>query len=353
MSLQKLRSQVDRADEKIVHLLNNRAKIVLEIAKHKNTAGTSIYCPDRERQVLEKIERLNRGPLPEQALTAVYREIMSGSIALEKKLTIAFLGPEATFTHQAALKRFGSQLHFIPCDTISDVFGEVEKDKADYGVVPVENSIEGAVNSTLDMLVDSDLKICAQVMLGISHTLVSRSRLNRVSVVYSKAEVFGQCRTWLLRNLPGVENREVSSTGKAAQMAAKTRNAAAIASELAAQLYGVPIIARNIEDSPRNMTKFFVIGKTEAGPTGKDRTSILFSIRDSVGALHDMLLPFKKYRINLTKIESRPVKKKAWDYYFFVDLEGHCQEPKILKALSELGNKCKFLKILGSYPIGK
>jgi len=307
MSLQKLRSQVDRADQKIVCLLNNRARIVLEIAKLKDTAGASIYCPDRENQVLEKIGRLNRGPLSEQTLKAVYREIMSGSIALEKKLTIAFLGPEATFTHQAALKRFGSQLHFVPCDTITDVFGEVEKDKADYGVVPVENSIEGAVNHTLDMLVDSDLKICAQVMLGISHTLVSRAPLNKVSVVYSKAEVFGQCRGWLQRNLPGVESKEVSSTSKATQIAAKTPNAAAIASELAAKLYGVPILARNIEDSPHNMTKFFVIGKTEAGPTGKDRTSILFSIKDKVGALHDMLVPFKQYRINLSKIDSPPV----------------------------------------------
>jgi chorismate mutase/prephenate dehydratase len=278
---------------------------------------------------------------------------MSSSLSLEKKLKIAFLGPVATFTHQAALKRFGSQVSYLSCSSISEVFIEVEKGNADYGVVPIENSIEGAVNHTLDMFMDSDLKICSQVILNISHNLLSTDPLTKVKKVYSNPMVFPQCRIWLQKNLPNAQLIEVPSTTRASQIAAKEKNSAAIASALAAKIYGLNIVARGIEDSPHNITRFFVIGKDEVPPTVKDKTSLMFSILDRVGALHEMLASFRKHGVNLSKIESRPSKRKAWDYYFFVDLVGHREEPKVKKALAELEDKCKFLKILGSYPVGE
>jgi chorismate mutase / prephenate dehydratase len=352
-SLNSLRKQIDAADHEIVRLLNHRAAIILKVGGLKKRSGKAIYCPDRELDVLRKIALLNRGPLDKRALLAVYREIMSASLALEKQLKIAFLGPQATFTHQASLKRFGSQVEFISCNSISDVFLEVERGNCDYGVVPIENSIEGAVNHTLDMFMDSELKICAQIILDISHSLLARCAMKDVRRVYSKLEVFGQCRQWLHDNLPRAELVDVASTAKAAQIAAKQKGSAAIGSALAAEIYGLTIVEKSIEDSPHNITRFFVIGKDAVPRTGNDRTSLMFSIKDRVGALHEMLMPFKKYRVNLNKIESRPSKRKAWDYYFFVDMEGHTDEPKVKKALSELETKCKFLKVLGSYPLGE
>lgn len=353
MSLKKLRSKIDYLDRQIIQLLNARAKVTLAVAKEKNKSGRSIYAPEREKEVLNKLVFLSKGPLSQKALEAVYREIMSASLALEKPLKIAYMGPQASFSNLAALKRFGSQVSYLACGSISDVFSEVEGGRADYGVVPVENSIEGAVTHTLDMLVDSDLKICSQIILDVAHNLLANCPKDKIKRVYSNPQVLGQCRIWLQENLPGAEQAEVSSTTRAAQLAAKEKNSAAIGSALAAQVYKLKVIARDIEDSPHNITRFFVLGKTEAGKTGGDKTSILFSIKDKVGALHNMLIPFKKYKINLTKIESRPSKKRAWDYYFFVDLEGHIQEPRVQKALRELESKCKFLKILGSYPIGE
>jgi chorismate mutase/prephenate dehydratase len=303
--------------------------------------------------VLSKVAAINKGPLNRDALEAIYREIMSVSLSLEEPLKIAYLGPEATFTHLAALKRFGSQVKYIACNSIADVFLDVEKDVAHYGVVPIENTIEGAVTHTLDMFMDSDLRICTQIILDVSHNLLAGCPKNKIKRIYSNPQVFGQCRIWLQENLPNAEKIEVSSTTRAAQIAAREKNSAAIASVLAAKVYKLKIIASDIEDSPHNITRFLVIGKTEVPETGNDKTSIMFSIKDRVGALHDMLVPFKKYHINLTKIESRPSKKKAWDYYFFVDLEGHRNNPKVKRALLELENKCTFLKVLGSYPVGE
>jgi chorismate mutase/prephenate dehydratase len=353
MDLKKLRKQIDRTDSRIVRLLNTRAAIILDVARQKKQDGKSVYCPDRERDVLRKIAGLNKGPLNDAALQAVYREIMSSSLALEKQLKIAYLGPEATFTHQAALKRFGSQVEYISCGSISDVFIQVERGNADYGVVPIENSIEGAVNHTLDMFMDSDLKICAQVILDISHSLLARCPAKQVRRIYSKLEVFGQCRRWLQEHMPQAELIDAPSTTRAAQIAAQEAGSAAIGSALAARIYGLKVLVKSIEDSPHNITRFFVIGAAEVPVTGQDRTSLMFSIKDRVGALHDMLVPFKKYKVNLNKIESRPSKKRAWDYYFFMDLEGHAADPKVKKALAELETKCKFLKVLGSYPVGE
>ena len=353
MSLKNLRRQIDGIDKKIIGLLNKRAGISSDIGKIKRRSGKSLYSPEREREVLRKIENLNRGPLPPKALQAVYREIMSSSLSIGSPLKIAYLGPPATFTHLAALKRFGSQLTYVACESITDVFLEVEKGSVDYGVVPIENSIEGAVTHTLDMFMDSDLKICAQIILDVSHNLLANCSKNKIKRVYSNPQVFGQCRLWLQENLPCAEMIEVSSTTRAAQITAKEKYSACIASLLAARVYKLKVIASDIEDSPHNITRFLVVGKMLAGKTGHDKTSILFSIKDRVGALHEMLMPFKKYRINLTKIESRPSKKRAWDYYFFVDLEGHQQNARVKKALLELENKCTFLKVLGSYPVGE
>lgn len=353
MNLDKLRKQIDYIDEKIVVLLNQRVKFIIDIGKIKRKLGRDIYSPDREYKIFKKLSQSSKGPLTKDGLEAIYREIMSSSRALEKHLTIAYLGPEATFTHIAALHKFGSQVKYVACNTISDVFFEVERSDADYGVVPIENSIEGAVSHTLDMFVDSDLKICAQILLDISHNLLAKCPKNKIKKIYSNPQVFGQCRVWLQENLPGVELIEVSSTTRAAQIAGTQKYSGCIASLLAAKVYKLKVIAKDIEDSPHNITRFLVIGKNEVAPTGEDKTSVLFSIKDRVGALHDMLVPFKKYKINLTKIESRPSKKKAWDYYFFVDLQGHHQEKNVKKAIEELELKCTFLKVLGSYPQGE
>lgn len=353
MELKRLRRQIDSLDKKIVQAINMRTRIAGNISGLKLKSGRSIYSPEREREVLKKVASVNKGPLTSAAIEAIYREIMSASLSMGKSVKVAYLGPEATFTHLAALKRFGSQVKYLAANSISDVFSEVEKGYADYGVVPIENSIEGAVSHTLDMLVDSDLKICAQVILDVAHNLLASCPKGKIKHVYSNPQVFGQCRLWLQKNLPAADMIEVSSTTRAAQIAAKNKNSACIASFLAAKVYHLRVIAADIEDSPHNITRFLVIGRNEVSATGSDRTSIMFSIKDKVGALHEMLLPFKKYSINLTKIESRPSKKKAWDYYFFVDLEGHWKNPRINKALSELERKCTFLKILGSYPIGE
>jgi chorismate mutase/prephenate dehydratase len=351
MDIQILRKRIDALDARIVELLNQRAQITLGIGEHKIKNKASIYAPAREKQVLDRIKALSKGPLGKEALEAIYREIMSASLALEKPLRIAYLGPEATFSHQAALKRFGSMVEYESCDNVSEIFSKVEHGDCDYGVVPIENSIEGVVTHTIDMLVDSDLKICSQILLDVSHNLMSKGDLKNIKEIYSHPQVFGQCRQWLLRNLPHAQLVSVASTTKAAQMAVKGKHTACIASEIAAPLYGLKILKRNIQDSAHNITRFLVLANSHVPPTGKDRTSLVFSIKDRVGALHAMLTPFYKNKINLTKIESRPSKKKAWDYYFFVDCEGHQEEARVKKALQQLEGMCKFLKILGSYPV--
>ena len=279
---------------------------------------------------------------------------MSGSLALQNPPKISYFGPEATFTHIAALKKFGKSLEYIKCDSIADVFTEVQRDRADYGVVPIENSTEGAVNYTLDMFIDSGLKICSEEYLPIRHTLMSRlKKISSIKKVYSHEQVLAQCRIWLETNLPRAALVPVTSTTTAASLCTGRKMSAAIASELAAERYKLNVLARSIEDSLHNITRFLIIGKQETVPTGNDKTSIVFSMKDRVGALHDVLVPFKRNRINLTKIESRPSKKKAWKYYFFVDMQGHIKNKKVEQALSQLKNSCTYLKILGSYPAGK
>lgn len=350
MDLKKIRNEIDKIDRKLVGLISRRTRLALMIGKEKRKRGVEVFVPDREREVYENIRRENCGPLSNEAMEAIYREIMSATLSLQQPLKIAYFGPPATFTHLAAIKKFGTQVTYIPVKSISRVFTEVETGRANYGVVPIENSTEGIVTHTLDMFIESELKICSEVMLEVSHNLLSLYLLSRIRKVYSNPQAFAQCRLWLEENLPRAELIEVSSTARAAEKASRTKNSAAIASLLAARMYNLKVLCRHIEDIRGNVTRFLVIGQAPSRPTGCDRTSIMFSISDRVGALYLMLAPFKKYRINLTKIESRPSRIKPWDYFFFIDLEGHFEDRSVKKALAELEDNCHTLKILGSYP---
>ncbi len=348
----KLRKQIDKIDREILKLLNKRAALAIKIGKLKRKTGEDFYIPNREKEILLKLLNENKGPLPQESLQNIFTEIFHAGRVLQSKLKIAYLGPGATFTHLAAVKNFGKYCDFIPLKTIKDVFIEVEKGRADYGVVPIENSTEGVVNHTLDMFMESDLKICSELNLPIELCLLSKfSDIKKIKKIYSHPQATGQCRNWLEATLPDVEISETTSTASAAQLAKKSNiPSAAIASSIAGEIYGLKIIARGIEDSSENYTRFLIIGKQSSERSGQDKTSIMFSIKDRVGALHDMLVPFKKYNINLTKIESRPTKKKAWEYVFFLDFIGHIEDKKVKKALSELSNQCVYLKVLGSYP---
>jgi chorismate mutase/prephenate dehydratase len=275
---------------------------------------------------------------------------MSSALSLEKSLTVAYLGPEATFTHQAAIRRFGASLLYSPQKTISDVFTEVSKNRADYGVVPVENSTEGVVTHTLDMFVDSDLKVVAQIILPIQHCLLANCTRAQIKKLYAHPQSLGQCRGWVQTNLPHVEIVETSSNARSAELAAKEKGAAAIAGILAAERYDVPVLDYDIQDNVANATRFLVLGRQSSPPTGDDRTSLMFSVMDRAGALYSALAAFRRYRINMTKIESRPSKRKAWEYLFFVDCEGHMEDRRVAKAISLLGEHCSYVKILGSYP---
>ncbi len=351
--LKRLREKIDRIDEEILRLLNERASVVLEIAKVKSRENVNFYSPEREREILERLQTLNRGPFPNDALKVIFREILSASLALEEPLKVACLGPLATFTHLAAIRHFGSSAEFIPVKTIKDVFETVLEGKASYGVVPIENSNEGVISYTLDMFVDYDLKVAAEIMLEVNHNLLSRSGdIEKIKRIYSHPQAVAQCRGWLERNLPNIPIMDATSTAKAAEMASTDEEAAAIASDLAAKIYDLKIVERGIEDNKNNYTRFLVIAEEFPGPTGKDKTSLMLSIKDKPGALYQVLAPFKKHNINLTKIESRPSRRRAWEYIFFIDLEGHIEDKKVSKALSEVEKHCLFLKVLGSYPRG-
>jgi len=352
MKIKNLRKEIDSIDRKLVKLLNERARKTLSIGKIKNKKGLSIYAPNRESEIYLKLNTLNQGPLKPSTVAAIYREIMSGSLELEKPIMVSYLGPELTFTHLAALRKFGQSVSYESCKSITDVFNEVEKGRCDYGVVPIENSSEGAVNHTFDMFVNADLKICAEAYLEISHNLLSRTNnLNKIKTVYSNPQVFGQCRSWLETNLPYVMLNETSSTAQAAMIVSKKKDAACISSLLAKDRYKLKLLAKSIEDNPHNVTRFLVIGRHMSPPTKNDKTSIMFSLKDRVGGLHDILTPFKRNGINLTKIESRPSKLRAWKYYFFVDMVGHIETKKVQRTIKELEKGCTYLKILGSYPV--
>jgi chorismate mutase/prephenate dehydratase len=350
MSISENRKAIDKLDAQIVGILNERTKHVLAIGEIKRKAGEEIYAPHRERAVLNRICKLNHGPITNESLRAIYREIMSSALSLEKTMQIAYLGPEATFTHQAAIRRFGSSLKYSPQKTIADVFTEVTKSRADYGVVPIENSTEGVVTHTLDMFTDSDLKIVAQIVMPVQHCLLSNVPRKQIRKLYAHPQSLGQCRVWVQTNLPRVEVIETSSNARSAEFAAKEPNAAAIAGMLAAERYGVDVLVYDIQDIATNATRFLVLGRQCSPPTGRDRTSIMVSVADKVGALHSAIAAFRRFRINMTKIESRPSKRKAWEYYFFIDCDGHMQDRKVDNTLKHLALHCNFVKVLGSFP---
>ena len=349
--LLKIRKQIDEIDSKLVDLINKRARIALMIGKLKKESNGKIYIPSREKEVISNVLRNSPGLMPKESLLSIFNEILHSARALQSKLKIAYFGPEASFTHQAAIKNFGKYCDFIPAKSIGDVFQEVEKGRADYGVVPIENSTEGIVNHTFDLFIESDLNICSELNLRIEECLLSNAPdLKSIKKVYSHPNPLAQCRVWLEVNLSWAKVIEAPSTSEAAKMVGEIKDSAAIASSLAAELYRLKILARGIEDSKENYTRFLVIANQITGRSGSDKTSIMFSIKDRVGALHDMLLPFQKHKINLTKIESRPTKRKAWEYIFFIDLEGHVEDGKVKQAIEELEKQSVFLKILGSYP---
>ena len=350
------RKEIDRIDDVILELLNKRAKLAIEIGKAKASRNMEFYSPQRERSIFERLSASNEGPFPNEALRAVFREILSASLSLEKPLKVSFLGPRATFTHLACLQYFGRSSQFIPEKNLRNVFEGVERERVDYGVIPIENSTEGVIAHTLDLFMECDVRICEEIMIEISLDLLSRSEgLDDIRRVYSHPHAIAQCRNWLESHLEDVEIVDVPSTAKAAEIASTETHSGAVASSYAAKLYDLNVLERRIQDIPHNYTRFLVIGKKDEAPTGRDKTSLMFSLKDAgnVGALYNALKPFAEHDVNLTKIESRPHKGKAWDYIFFVDLEGHYTDEALVAALGDFREVCSDLKLLGSYPRGR
>ncbi|MBM2809696.1 MAG: pheA [Chloroflexi bacterium] len=350
--LKQRRREIDKMDEEIVRLLHERARVAKKIGAAKDASARGIYAPDRERQVIEHAQAVEPdGPLSAPQLTAIYRQIISACRDLERPLRIAYFGPEATYTHQAALERFGEATTLIPIESIPEVFNETQRGRADFGVVPVENSTEGPVYLTLDSFMESDLKVCSEIVLPISLQLMSRAEKQAIETVYSNPVAFGQCREWVAHNLPGRRIVDAVSTARAAMMAAEDPSGAAIGPRLAASVYGLEIVDQDIQDLASNYTRFYVIGASAAsGPTGRDKTAVVFSVRDRVGALRDAAGVFAARNLNMSSIQSRPSRRKAWDYVFFVEFIGHEQDSVVGEALEELSSQCAFVKVLGSWP---
>ncbi len=347
-----LRDQIDSIDIQILGLLNRRAGIAQEIGKIKNKINAPIYCPDREAQVLRGIVERNLGPLNNGDLRTIYREIMSACRTLEKRNTVAFLGPKGTFSEQAVYECFGSAVEALSCSTIDEVFSAVEISDAEFGVVPIENSTEGAINRTYDLFVRSPLTISNEVSIPIRHNLMTASgNMHGIKQICAHAQALAQCQGWLNTHFPDIPKRAVSSNAEAARMAKDDPTVAAIASEIASKCYDLHIVNAWIQDELQNRTRFAVIGRKDTEPTGKDQTSLLVSVKNEAGAVYKMLEPFDRYGVSMTRLESRPTKRGDWEYYFFVDLVGHIKEERVAKALEELKGRVSYLKVLGSYPV--
>lgn len=353
-----LRDQIDDIDRQIQTLINQRAKCAQEVAEVKQEAAqgqeVQYYRPEREAQVLRSVMERNDGPLPNEDMGKLFREIMSCCLALEKPMNVAFLGPEGTFTHAAALKHFGHFVKAQPLAAIDEVFREVESGQAKYGVVPVENSTEGMVNHTLDSFVDSNLYISGEVKLRIHHHLLNAEQieLKKLKRVYSHQQSLAQCRKWLDSHCPQIERVAVGSNAEAARLAAAEKDAAAIAGDMAAERYGLLKLAENIEDRPDNTTRFLIIGKDVVPPSGEDKTSILVSVKNKPGALYHVLEPFHSHNVSLTRLETRPSSSGTWAYVFYIDFEGHFEDEVVKKVISEVSPDAVEIKHLGSYPIG-
>jgi chorismate mutase/prephenate dehydratase len=346
--LQKHRERIDAIDDQILKLVSERAEHAQAVGRLKNGA---IYRPEREAQVLRRVKENNPGPLASETIARLFREIMSACLALEQPLSAAYLGPPGTFSQAAAIKHFGHAASTVPCASIDDVFRRVEAGVAGYGVVPVENSTEGAVSRTLDLIWQTPLKIVGEVQLRIhQHLLRKKEGLEGVERIYSHSQSFAQCHEWLNQNLPGVPREQVASNAEAARRAAEDPAAVAVAGETAGEIYGLVSLARNIEDEPNNTTRFVVVGKYEAAPSGRDKTTFVMSAKNRPGAIVELLAPLAVHGVSMTKLESRPSRTGLWEYLFFVDVEGHQLDEKVAKALAEVSERAAFLKVLGSYP---
>lgn len=353
MQLPDIRNKIDQIDTQLMDLLSERASLVHKVGEVKKSEGLPIFAPERESAVYERLCQLNNGRLPHESVIAIFREIMSTALKLENDLCIAFLGPEGSWTHQAALNKFGHSVRYLAAPNFKEVFEAVHRGKADYGVIPVENSTEGTVTTTLDLLMDYPLQICSQMFTRIDECLLSHSSQDEIHTIYSHHQGFAQCRGWLNKHLPKAQLVESPSTAKGAEIAAaKTEPGyAAIASALSGQIFDIPVLEHAIQDLHDNTTRFFVIGQKMCPPTGNDRTSLFFSVKHEPGSLLKALQCLECHHINLTSIQSRPCKHKAWEYVFFTDLEGHCESDNMKAALADLDKVCQNIKVLGSYPM--
>ncbi|MCK9266627.1 prephenate dehydratase [bacterium] len=350
-NLDETRKDIDNIDKQLLELLSLRAEKVKEIFEVKKDEKLPPFDPAREKRIIENLVKVNKGLLKEKDIETIMESIFKVYRGMFRQIKVAYFGPEGTFTQQAAIKQFGEKVEYIPCRTIDNVFKEVEHNRADYGIVPVENSIEGVVTHTLDMFVDSNLKIVSEVILDVHHFFLSKEdSIKNVKKIFSHPQPISQCWNWITTNLPNIEIVEAESTSKAVQLASNEKETAAIGAKVAASIYKMNILAENIEDYTGNVTRFLVVGKKLSSKTETDQTSIILSIKDKIGALQDILNHFTKSNINLTRIESRPSKKKAWDYIFYLDFIGHKEDNKIKSVLTELEKETVFLKVLGSYP---
>ncbi len=349
--LKPLRDQIDAIDAQLLALLNERARVAQQVGHVKAETNAPVFRPEREAQVLSRIADTNPGPLLSSDLQSIFREVMSACRALENRVTVAFLGPVGTYSEQAVWRQFGQAVDALPCVSIDEVFRSVEAGTAGFGVVPVENSTEGTVNRTLDLLLQTTLSISGEVALPVHHSLMTRSgSMDKVMRICAHSQALAQCQSWLNQHYPNIERHAVASNGEAARIASEDGSVAAVASEMAATRYGLSIVHAHIQDDPHNRTRFFVVGRLTPSASGKDQTSLVLSVPNKPGAVYELLAPLAKHGVSMTRFESRPARTGRWDYYFYVDIEGHANDTKVAQALAELQAQAAFFKVLGSYP---
>lgn len=350
--LKPLREQIDAIDAQILELLNRRAKVAQEVGHVKAETNAPVFRPEREAQVLRSVAERNPGPMGNTEVQTIFREIMSACRALEKRVTVAFLGPSGTFSEQAVYQQFGSAVEGLPCASIDEVFRATEAGTADFGVVPVENSSEGAINRTLDLMLQTSLIISGEVSIAVHHSLMSKTgSMDGVTTICAHSQALAQCQVWLNLNYPNIERRAVASNAEAARMAGDDPTIAAIASEMAGQQYKLGVVKGHIQDDPHNRTRFAVVGHLQTNPSGQDQTSIVLAVPNKAGAVYQLLAPLAKHGVSMTRFESRPARMGTWEYYFYVDIEGHVHNDAVARALAELKDNAAFFKVLGSYPV--
>ena len=349
--LKPLRDQIDAIDAQMLELLNRRGQVAQQVGHVKAKTDAPIFRPEREAQVLQGVAARNPGPLASADLQTIFREIMSACRALERRVTVAYLGPAGTYSEQAAYQQFGSAIETLSCASIDEVFRAAEAGTADFGVVPIENSTEGAINRTLDLLLQTPLTISGELSIPVHHSLMTHSgTMDGITCICAHSQALAQCQTWLTQNYPNIERRAVASNGEAARIAAEDPSIAAVASEIAGQRYNLQVVKAHIQDDPHNRTRFAVIGRLKTSPSGSDQTSLVFSVKNEAGAVYRMLEPLSKHGVSMTRFESRPARTGSWEYNFFIDLEGHAQDENVARALVELKDHAAFFKLLGSYP---